>query len=90
MYLCWTSDSRKFLTTAPLTTVTVYWPEWGPGASRSSTTKVVPAEFKFKASDPCCAKCSVKGHEVQVFYWPTPALTPALSTLVDTSASFTL
>ena len=41
------------------------------------------------ASNPCCLSCYLTGGDVQVYYWPTPALTPAVIKLVDQSC-FTL
>jgi hypothetical protein len=45
--------------------------------------------FSFTAAEPCCLICTLYGGNVQVYYWPTPAITPAVSTLVNT-AGFTL
>jgi hypothetical protein len=45
--------------------------------------------FQFTAAVPCCLSCTLYGGNVQVYYWPTPAITPAVSTLVNT-AGFTL
>jgi hypothetical protein len=50
-----------------------------------------PPTWYYTASPPCCLSCTVfgGGGAVQVFYWPTPAPTPGVSTLVN-SANFTL
>ena len=45
--------------------------------------------FTYTAASPCCSSCTIFGGNVQVYAWPTPAPTPAVSTLVDAS-NFTL
>jgi hypothetical protein len=47
------------------------------------------SSFTYTAASPCCSSCTIFGGNVQVFAWPTPAPTPAVSTLVDAS-NFTL
>lgn len=58
---------------------------------RSSFTRDNPAgSFVFAASAPCCDRCSIFADNVDVEYWPTPAPTPPVSTLVDEASNFTL
>jgi hypothetical protein len=45
--------------------------------------------FVPKAGSGCCLNCTLYGGNVQVYYWPTPAPTPAASILVN-EANFTL
>jgi hypothetical protein len=44
--------------------------------------------FAFSATSPCCGRCTIVGGPVQLFYWPTPAPDPPVSTLI--SSGFTL
>lgn len=59
----------------------------------TSNHYVQPAYYEgdvgFTASKPCCLSCYLTGGDVQVYFWPTPALTPAVTKLVDQSG-FTL
>jgi hypothetical protein len=45
--------------------------------------------FVPKEGSGCCLNCTLYGGNVQVYYWPTPAPTPAASILVN-EANFTL
>ncbi len=45
--------------------------------------------FTFAPPTGCCLNCTLYGGNVQVYYWPTPAPTPAVSTLVN-DVGFTL
>lgn len=47
------------------------------------------ASFSPTISSPCCLNCTFFGGNVQVYYWPTPAPTANISTLVN-DAGFTL
>jgi hypothetical protein len=46
-------------------------------------------EMFFTPSAPCCLNCTLYGGTVQVYYWPTPAPSPPVTALVD-SSNFTL
>lgn len=43
--------------------------------------------FEYTAQPPCCSECVVNAKGVKLAYWPTPAPTPGISTLVDTSGN---
>ena len=43
-----------------------------------------PGRFTWTApGPPCCLNCTVFGGQVQIMVWPTPAPTPAVSTLIN-------
>lgn len=74
------------------------WSTYTAYADYPRTTVVVPAtsapltfvgNFTYTPSGKCCAVCTLFGNDVQVYYWPTPAPSPAVSTLVNTNG-FTL
>lgn len=48
------------------------------------------ALFYYTAQPPCCGQCTVSARAVQLEYWPTPALQPPVSTLIDVAHNFTL
>lgn len=58
-----------------------------------TTTTTTWARFQdqmfFTPSAPCCLNCTLYGGTVQVYYWPTPAPSPPVTALVD-SSNFTL
>ncbi|MCJ1393764.1 hypothetical protein MMC18_006640 [Xylographa bjoerkii] len=98
----WSQQGKQFLTTAAWQTFSgTFWSEaWveastATGSSISSTLftglyqylnigDTIPAP----TSAPCCLNCTVFGGNVQVFYWPTPAPSPPVTSLVN-SAGFT-
>lgn len=79
----WTSSASVFFSTAVVTTQeintspTVYWTDYQDS-------------FSWIPEEPCCLNCTLLGGSVTVMMWPTPAPTPAVSTLIDTGSNFTL
>ncbi|KAF8858809.1 hypothetical protein BDZ45DRAFT_725748 [Acephala macrosclerotiorum] len=59
-------------------------------ASSSAYVTSVPAAsryFDYTAHPPCCGWCGLDAKEVKLAYWPIPAPTPGVSTLVDASGT---
>jgi hypothetical protein len=94
------SDYNQFLGTGVITTTTypgyTAYPD-GPSSALYSpvidTSEVLNVYYidtwTYTAEPPCCLGCTLFGGSVQVYYWPTPASSPSVSTLVN-SAGFTL
>lgn len=60
---------------------------WAATASRA--VDVYPPAWSPVLTPPCCDNfCDIKASAVQLFYWPTPAVVPNVTTFVD-STSFT-
>jgi hypothetical protein len=43
----------------------------------------------YKAEQPCCGTCSITAAAVELAYFPTPALRPLVTELINTAANFT-
>jgi len=80
--VAWTTASTETVTYPGVSEV-VAWvqPAYRPAGFAS--------QFTYSAEIPCCSACSLYGNKVEVYYWPTPAPSPAISTLLN-AAGFTL
>lgn len=101
----WSSSAAAFFATDPVSTRTgtytlspfTYSGESGRyGETITALTTFVSEDYYFSGSfswvptaTQCCLNCTISGGAIQVMVWPTPAPTPAVSTLVDTAANFT-
>ena len=53
-------------------------------SSTTNTLTFTPTEIaKLDSSENCCGSCAVGGTDARVYFWPTPALTPPVSELID-------
>jgi hypothetical protein len=82
------SDEIKLLTTSYYTITNMALTTLIEPATTPFAQYVSPY-FSYQASSPCCMFCTLYGKNVQVYYWPTPAASPPVSTLVN-AANFTL
>jgi len=81
-------------TVEPMTTVTATFGSYvDEGQHYQETTAIgtwapyteydYVSAFNYTATSPCCMSCTLSGGNVQVMYWPTPAPSPPVSTLVN-------
>lgn len=95
----WDSSFSSWLATVPIITQTSTFsealdePEGYIAYTTVLTTQTYVnfgGDFSYTAAAPCCYNCSLYGGDVQVYAWPTPAPTPAVTKLVDSANNFTL
>jgi hypothetical protein len=90
------TEYNSFLSTGIITTTTypgyTAYPDgpsswlYSPVIDTSEVLNVYYEEtWTCTAEPPCCLDCTLFGGDVQVYYWPTPAPDPPISTLIDSA-----
>ena len=80
----WTSSASAYFKTAPITSYT-------QSGDRGTNETVFIETFSWvPTATQCCLNCTIMGGAIQVMVWPTPAPVPAVTTLVDKKANYTL
>ena len=69
----WDLEPIHYFATAPIMTTT----------EDGIESVVYDESWDYVASKQCCLNCTLFGENVQVYFWPTPAPSPLVSTLIN-------